>query len=723
MVKKIDVEKNSSAKNADFQASKFVVSSETNALIERKKDFQNPCISGVISCIRRLSLRTKVLVFAFTVSTLPVLGVGSLSHYLMNQLVAQKIINTNQDKANYTHTKILLARQRRLLLLLQMGTVVTALLVGGIVAILANRLTQVILAATTAVNELGQGNLNTRIAIEGEDELAVLGSNINHMADQLQDLLQKQTDEAEQLKLLTLERVSLLEATQALKDFAIQLSGILNCEDIYNLAVHDIQKALKTERTIVYKFDNNWLGSVITESVIAGLPSAIGVEIHDSCLQNDLEKYQQGRVMAINNIYQAGLSDCDIEQLELLAVKAYLVAPILLGDQLLGLLIVHQCSQPRLWQQSEIDLCEQFARAVGLALERANLLEQTEKGRKAAEIVSQQQRQQKQRLQLLRLQEDIEGASTGDLTVRAEVTTGEIGTVADFFNSMLESLQKIVTQVKQVAIQVEVDSGIAENSRVPNQLAIEALKQAEQINKTLDFLEQMKVSIQTVAKSANQTATVARTACNGGTTIDLAVENSMSLQQTIEQTTKKIQRLGKYTQEIYCVVASLNKIAMQTNLLAINAGIEAVRPHADEGGQAFAVVTQEVAVLAAQSAAATQEIETVLANIQFEISEVVKAMELGREQVVEETRLVQDTKQNFINIFNACCEIDQLVQSISTVTLSQVQTSEDITELIKEIAKVSEVTNHLSCQLSESLQKTFEISQQLQASVGIFKVG
>ncbi|WP_026736243.1 hypothetical protein [Fischerella sp. PCC 9605] len=106
MVKKIDVGKNSSAKNADFQNGKFVVSSETKALIQRKRDFQNPRISGVISWVRRLSLRTKVLVFAFTVSTLPVLGIGSLTHYLMNQLVAQETINTNQDKANYRIQKL-----------------------------------------------------------------------------------------------------------------------------------------------------------------------------------------------------------------------------------------------------------------------------------------------------------------------------------------------------------------------------------------------------------------------------------------------------------------------------------------------------------------------------------------------------------------------------------------------------------------------------------------
>jgi methyl-accepting chemotaxis protein PixJ len=683
MVKKIN-EKDGSAKNPE-------------TLRKRQRSFQ-------------INLRSKVLVFTFIASTLPVLTVGSVTHYLMKELATEGIINTKED------TETILTRQGRLLLL---GTVATALLLGGVAAIVANRLTHPILAAIITINKLGQGNLNTRIAIEGDDELAMLGLNINHMADQLQDLLQKQANEAK-------ERANLLEATQALKNFAIQLSGILNSQDIYTLAVEDIRKALKAERAVICKFDENWQGSIIAESVVQGLPCILETRFNETSLQDYVERYHQGGVLAISNINQADLPGFYIKQFKSFAVKAFLEAPILLGDQLIGLLIVHQCSQPRLWQQTEIDLCEQFARSVGLALERANFLAQSEKGRFAAEIVSQRQREQKEQMQmqLLRLLENIAGASTEDLTVRADTSAGEIDTVAEFFNSMLENLQRIITQVKQAAIQV--DSAIAENSQVPNQLTIETLNQADQINKTLDFLAQMEVSIQTVANSANCAATLARTAsraaCDGGTTIDIAVKNSMSLQQTIEETTKKVEHLGESTQEVSRSVSLLNQIAMQTNLLAINAGIEVVRSHADGSGQGFAIVTQQVAALASQSAATTQEVEVTLANIQFEISEVVKAMALGTSQVVEEARLVQDTKQNLINIFNACCEIDELVQSISTVTISQVQTSKNVTDQIKEIGKVCEMLNYHSYKLSESMQKIVEISQQLQGSVNFSKL-
>jgi methyl-accepting chemotaxis protein PixJ len=766
------------------------------------------------------------------------------------------------------------ATHKKLLLALEIGTLITALLVGGIGAIIANRLMKPIEAVTMAVQKLGKGNFDTRIAFKGKDELAVLVYHINKMADQVQDLLQTQSAEAEQLKVLTnilllirqslnseelfnvtvtearqalnvdrvvvyrfnaqgggqvvaesvtpglpiafgkiedacisqeiietyrqgrvlavnnvleagfspehqnlmeklqvkanlitpiikddqvlgfliahhcqethvwqpyeinflrqlaiqvgltLERVSLLEVTQTLKDLAIHLSRTHNSQDIFNLAVQNIRKALKVERAVIYKIDENFHGSIIAESVVTDFPSSLGAEIHDPCLKDYAEKYRRGRVVAINNIYQANLSECYIKQLETFAVKANLVTPILVGDSLLGLLIAHQCSQPRLWQQSDIDLFEQFARIVGLALERAKFLEQAQEERKEAEKVSQQQRQHKERmqLQLLRLIDRLEGASQGDLTVRAEVTAGEIGTVADFFNSLLESWQEIVTQVKLAATQV--NHAIADNSGSMGHLAIEALKQAQEISHTLEAVDQMRQSIKAVAKSAQQAADVARTAYNaaetGGTAIDLTVENIVGLRGIVGETAKKVKRLGESSQQISRVVAIINQLAMQTNLLAINTGIEAAR--AGEEAQGFAVIAEEVAVLAAQSSEATEEIEQIVATIQQETSEVVRAMESGTTQVVEGTRLVQNTKSSLNHILEVCSQIDQLVQSISTATVSQVQTSQEVSVLMQEIAKVSEMTSNSSRQVSTSLQETVEISQQLQESVRTFKV-
>ncbi len=357
--------------------------------------------------------------------------------------------------------------------------------------------------------------------------------------------------------------------------------------------------------------------------------------------------------------------------------------------------------------------------------EQTSSLEQLGQARQQAEELAEERRKQNEALQgdLLQFLNNVEGASEGDLTVRAEITAGEIGIVADFFNAIIESLRDIVTQVKQAANQV--NSSVGNNEGAINQLADEATRQATQIANTLNSVEQMTLSIQEVADNARAAAEVARTASTtaetGGAAMDRTVESISQLRSTVAETAKKVKRLGESSQQISKVISLINQIALQTNLLAINASIEAAR--AGEEGRGFAVVAEEVGELAAQSTAATKEIEQIVENIQLETSEVVEAMELGTSQVVEGTRLVEETKQSLGQIVEVSRQIDQLVQSISGATVSQAQTSESVTKLMEEIAQISEKTSDSSRTVSGSLQETVAIAQQLQASVGAFKVG
>jgi methyl-accepting chemotaxis protein len=525
---------------------------------------------------------------------------------------------------------------------------------------------------------------------------------------------------------LAAQKAAAAERAEQLNEIISRIRESLNVDEIYETAITGVRETLKTDRAIVYLFDENWQGTIIAESVGRGWPRALGANIADPCFAEQyVEKYQRGRVKAVENIYEAGLTDCYLAQLEPFKVKANLVAPILVQGKLLGLLVTHQCSSTRPWQESEITFFKQVAIQLGFALDQATLLEEREQALVAAQAVSEEQRRQKEalQLQLLELLNDVEGAARGDLTVRADVTTGEIGTVADFFNAVIESLREIVTQVKTAASQV--NSSLGENEGAIRQLSGEALKQAEETTRTLDSVEQMTHSIQEVARNARQAAEVARTASTtaetGGIAMDRSVENILGLRETVAQTAKKVKRLGESSQQISKVVSLINQIALQTNLLAINAGIEAAR--AGEEGQGFAVVAEEVGELAARSAAATKEIEQIVDNIQQETAEVVEAMELGTTQVVEGTHLVEDAKQSLNQILEVSRQIDQLVQSISTATVSQAETSQAVTELMKEIAKVSERTSDSTRHVSSSLQATVGIAQQLQASVGTFKVG
>ncbi|MEM6400321.1 MAG: methyl-accepting chemotaxis protein [Cyanobacteria bacterium P01_D01_bin.116] len=621
----------------------------------------------------------------------------------------------NWDVILATDASTAFAARGNLLLTIAVGTILTAIAVAVIAALLAKRATQPILDATRAVAKLGKGQFNTRLDVEAEDEIGLLNANINQMASQLQLLVKEQEAEAEREKLKA--------------DITIRIRRSLKLEDIYKTAVREIRQALKTDRVVIYEFNpETWDGTVVSESVSAGFPKMKGAYIEDPCFrERQVQMYKNGRVRAIANIYDdAGLkkADCYVQMLEKFAVKANLVAPILIQDNLMGLLIAHNCENPREWQQQEIDLFKQLATQIGFALEQAKLLEEVDKARQLAQTDSDDERHQKEELQmqLIELLSEVEGAAQGDLTVRADVTAGDIGTVADFFNSIVENLRDIVTRVKSSA--TKVNQAIGDNSGAISELADEALAQAAEITSTLDAVDDMTQSMQAVAENAQEAATIANTArstaSNSGKAMELTVQNILGLRETVGETAKKVKRLGESTQQISRVVALINQISMQTNLLAINAGIEAAR--AGEEGQGFAVVAEEVGELAARSAAATDEIEQIVENIQRETTDVVQAMELGVSQVVEGTHIVEDAKLSLSQILEVSRQIDDLVQSISTTTNRGVETSHQVSVLMKEIAAVSQRTSSSSRKVSESLQQTVAISQQLQESVGTFKV-
>ncbi|NEO88829.1 MAG: GAF domain-containing protein [Moorea sp. SIO3G5] len=540
---------------------------------------------------------------------------------------------------------------------------------------------------------------------------------------QLMQQLTRQIGDALTQALLLEQQQATVDICQTLNEITASMLESVEREKIFAATVVGVKRALSCDRTIIYLLEQNHKGSMVGLSVTldGSVTPQTQKEELDFALE-DVDHYQSRQILAIDNL-EGELTQYQQSQVErlgqtslLLGAKASLVAPIFVAGKLIGFLAAHQCSQPRAWQETQINVFTQVAIQLGFALEQANLLEKTER-------ISQEQRQEKEALQkqLLVLLENLQGAAQGDLTVRSDLTLDEIGKVADYFNTIIENLQTIVTQVNNSA--VEVNTLLGNNEVVVGQLAEDALKHASETNHALDSVEQITDSIQAVAQNADQAARVvdqvATTVEASSTAINLTQESILELRDTIGETTSRVNQLGKSSEKIAKVVALSNMLLVKTNVLAINAEIEAGR--SGNGIQGFVVIAKEVNQLSNQLIKATQEIQKIVDEIDLETSQLVKVMEQSTAVVEKGTSGVEEAKQNFKQLMEASCQIEQLVAAISQGSVSQSEITERVAMLIKEIAQFSERTFDSSREISSYLTSTVAVAQELQESVSDLK--
>lgn len=343
----------------------------------------------------------------------------------------------------------------------------------------------------------------------------------------------------------------------------------------------------------------------------------------------------------------------------------------------------------------------------------------TEAQRKAAE---QEQAKEDLQRQVIRLLDDVEGAARGDLTVQAEVTADVLGAVADSFNLTIQNLREIVNQVKIAARQVNESS--RENEAFARSLSSDALRQAEVLSDTLNSVQMMTESIQRVAESAREAEQVAKlaseTAIKGGDAVERTVAGILDIRETVAETTRKVKRLGESSQEISKIVGLISQIASRTNLLALNASIEAAR--AGDAGRGFAIVADEVRQLADRAAKASKEIEQIVLQIQSETSNVQQAMEVGTQQVIDGTKRAEQARQSLTDIIQVSHRIETLVLSITEDTVKQTETSRTVSQVMQSVELSAQETSQESQRVSASLQNLVGVARSLQDSVERFRV-
>lgn len=343
---------------------------------------------------------------------------------------------------------------------------------------------------------------------------------------------------------------------------------------------------------------------------------------------------------------------------------------------------------------------------------------------KTQETETKQQRQEKERLQqgVMNLLLDVEGAQKGDLTVKAKMTDGAVGSIADAFNAIIGRLRALLQQVQTVSNEVGELSLTGESS--VRQLSEAAVTQAEEINQALSSIAEINESVQNVANYAQEAAQMANLgliqAKEGDAAMDSTVNSIENIRTTVAGTSKQVKQLAESSQEIAQIVEIISGISEKTNLLAFNASVEAAR--AGEHGEGFRIVAEEVRRLADRITEATKDIQQLVSAIQQDTTAVLQGIETSTAEVVTGSELVRKTKQNLQNLAETSEKIDMYLKSISTSTTDQTNTSRQVNEKITGIAVIAKNNSTEAQNVVKSLRTLVEEAETLQESVSQFKL-
>ncbi|TAK86512.1 MAG: methyl-accepting chemotaxis protein [Betaproteobacteria bacterium] len=324
---------------------------------------------------------------------------------------------------------------------------------------------------------------------------------------------------------------------------------------------------------------------------------------------------------------------------------------------------------------------------------------------------------------ILRLLDEIGNLANGDLTVRAKVTEDVTGAIADSINYTIDELRRLVTGINGAAQQVT--SATQEAQAVAGQLLQAAQKQAGEIQGTGQAVAQMTVSMQDVSRSANDSANVARTSLDaaekGAQSVQNAIRGMNDIREQIQETSKRIKRLGESSQEIGEIVQLISDITEQTNVLALNAAIQAAS--AGEAGRGFTVVAEEVQRLAERSAEATKHISAIVKSIQRDTQDAVEAMERSTRGVVEGTKTADEAGEALREIEQISTRLAELIGSISNSTQQQAQSAGKVATNMKAILAITQLTTEGTKKTAASAARLTALADGLKNSVAGFKLG
>lgn len=339
-----------------------------------------------------------------------------------------------------------------------------------------------------------------------------------------------------------------------------------------------------------------------------------------------------------------------------------------------------------------------------------------------AQLAESREQNDKNQRAILRLLDEMTNLADGDLSTHTTVTEDITGAIADSVNYSIDALRDLVGTINKTAVQVR--GAVQKTQATTGQLAEASNAQSAQIIGASESITSISKSMLDVSAKAADSAEVARKSVSiahkGGETVRQTISGMETIREQIQETSKRIKRLGESSQEIGDIVNLITEISDQTNILALNAAIQASM--AGEAGRGFAVVADEVQRLAERTGDATKQIEGLVKTIQADTNEATVSMEQSTTNVVKGAKLTENAGGALDRIEQVSMNLAQRILEISDATKLQADESVKITQTMDTIQQVTQKTSSESTQASQSIGELTQMVKAMQKSVAGFKL-
>ncbi|MGK7935789.1 MAG: GAF domain-containing protein [Xenococcaceae cyanobacterium] len=430
----------------------------------------------------------------------------------------------------------------------------------------------------------------------------------------------------------------------------------LQPKNILDVSVEEVRRALKCDRAVIYSLNQENQGVVIAESVAPGFTRALGLTIEDPCFEaRYLEKYQNGRVKAIDNVYEADMMACYLEQLEKLEVKANLVTPIIHEGNLFGLLVAHQCANPRSWQQQEILWLTQIAAQVGFALDNAKLLKQLEDNKLPSPP------SQNPNLQKLAQDRDSQekSAQKQNIPTKTPVPKREISGL------LLESKKGFET----LLLKVNEQSDLIAQFLVQMQKVTELAQALETTEPSLSSSANLEVEQDEVEAKINTTS---------------FKDNLIKVADKITQSAQEIKQINSSAKKLYQIGNLINKLIQQIDQQITDTALQLDELERNNR-RSFVSIAKRVKPLTYQLSIQTQQVETLMGEISVIAQEIINVLNFNADHTSGVTKATKGT-QNLIQLNAAINAKVQTLRVKITQVVEQTQNLAVVSQFILQVA-------------------------------------